>query len=326
MGMSFFVNLIAAVGASITTGAAVWIWRRLVIPRRVRRQRRAVLGFDVDDVDFAPTVIVESTAFTQTEHYRRPTVGFGAVLAVASIAPLLGNVRTRASGSGTRSGFAKVWMDTDQMAQNALVEESHHVIVVGGPLSNEKTAAYLDWLNERIRIGSARLIPSERFVPPEPTVVNNSKVDAIRFEEPSSDASKGRVLVVDGSVFGATLRSQDPDATVDESALSRISGTDYGLVIRGPAQNNSGRVIIMAGVHTIGLAAGSRFLAQLAIAETMPSGRRSRQAEREAREALDYLGESENENVLIVVKTEFSSGVADSSRLVAAWRIRFDAA
>jgi hypothetical protein len=317
MGVAFVENLIAALGASALTGAAVWAWRAFLVPRRTKRRRRAVLGFDVDESEFAPTVIVESTAPTETSHYRRPTVGYGAVLATANVAQLIGVVRTKAR----RPGQLKVWMDTDQMATHALSEESQHAIVIGGPISNAETNRYLRWLNEGVRAGQIQLIPSELFPAEGRGGEGDPGSDAIRFDD--EGRVPGRALIVDGASFRATLASQDAAVPVEMAALSGLSGTDYGLVIRGPARNRSGRLVVIAGVHTIGLAGASRYLVQLSAIERGVLVRQWQRFRRGNVRALDHLSQPGNEDMLLVIRTDFEHGVVAASRLVAAWRIQF---
>lgn len=314
MGQLTLQSLAGALFASSVLAGLQWSWRRFIEPSLKRRRRRAVLGFDVEESDFAPTVIVESTAPTSTARYRRPTVGYGAVLAMAHVSQLIAAVWKKAR----RSGRIEVWMDTDQIARRALSEESQHAIVIGGPLSNTETKRYLEWLNEGLRKGDIALVPSEVFAPEERSERCEVGPESIRYLD--DDPSRGRALAIDCFAYRAALTTEDgrPVAEVD---YSKLSGTDYGLIVRGPARNRSGRLVIISGVHTFGLAGASRYLVDLSSLRLVPLGRNVGSSRRDLTGALDYLGGPENEDVLLVVRTDFESGVITATRLVAAWRI-----
>jgi hypothetical protein len=315
MGVLLVENLLAALGASLLTGGFVWVWRVFFDPRRKQKRRRAVLGFDVDETDFAPTIIVESTRPAATSRYLRPTAGYGAVLAAANVAQLIGVVRSK-----TRR-FAKleVWMDTDQIATRALSEESQHAIVIGGPMSNTETRRYLDWLNDKILDGSLVLHPSDVLPPNGQTDRAVQELQPICFDD--DDRDRGRALVVDGKLFRASMVAAGGEP-VAASAISQLSGRDYGLVVRGPARNLSGRLIIIAGVHTFGLAGASQFLVQLSAVRRFSFSRQRMRMRRDILTALRYLAKPENEDMLLVVRTDFENGVITATTPVAAWRIR----
>lgn len=314
------LNLVEAIAAaaigSTTLAALGWLWRAVVEPRRKRRRRKAVLGFDVAESDFAPTVIVESTTPTATSRYQRPTVGYGAVIAMANVAQLIAAVWRKAR----RSGRIEVWMDSDQIALRALSEESQHAIVIGGPISNRETRRYLDWLNEGVRGGDIELTPSDVFPAYEGAERCEHGTEAILYEE--KDPSRGRALVVDGYAFRAALRSES-GASVAASEISALSGSDYGLVIRGPARNRSGRLVIISGVHTMGLAGASRYLVDLSAVRPQASRRHRKLIHRDTVDALRHLSRQDNEDILLIIRTDFELGLITGTKLVAAWRIQF---
>lgn len=307
-------GLPGALFASAVLGGLQWVWRENVRPWLKRRRRRAVLGFDVDESEFAPTVIVESTTPTSTDHYRRPTVGYGAVLAMAHVSQLIAAVRRKAH----RSGRIEVWMATDQIAARALSEDSQHAIVIGGPLSNTQTKRYLDWLNSELRDGDIALVPSDVFTPEERSERCEVGPEPIRYLE--DDPSRGRALAIDCFAYRAAMTAED-GAPAAKADYSELSGTDYGLIIRGPARNRSGRLVIISGVHTFGLSGASRYLVDLLSLRLVPFGRNGVSSRRDLAEVLRYLGGPENEDVLLVVRTDFERGVITATRLVAAWRI-----
>jgi hypothetical protein len=304
--------VIAAALPSALIGAIAWSWRNYINPWLKRKRRRAVLGFDVDESAFAPTIVVESTRPSQTSAYLRPTVGYGAVLAVANISQLIGFIRARSQ----RHARLEVWMDTDQIAVRALSEDSQHAIVIGGPLSNRETRRYLDHLNNRIAMGEVRLIESDSI---RPTGFEDAGVssDAVEFV---SDP-EGRALVVAGHSFRARLLNAEGTGPVTEAPISGLSGTDYGLIIRGPARNQSGREVVVAGVHTFGLAGASRLLVLVAAVSRVALGRDRRESTRVARRALAFLSDRTNENAIVVVRTDFECGVIAATVPVGAWAI-----
>lgn len=307
-------SLVGALFASSVLGGLQWAWRQNVRPWLKRRRRRAVLGFDVDESEFAPTVIVESTTPTATDHYQRPTVGYGAVLAMAHVSQLIAAVWRK----NRRSRRIDVWMDTDQLARRALSEESQHTIVIGGPLSNTETRRYLGWLNVGLREGDITLVPSDVFTPEERSERCEVGPEHIRYMD--DDPSRGRALAIDCFAYRAALTAED-GAPVAGADYSELSGTDYGLIVRGPARNRSGRLVIISGVHTFGLAGASRYLVELSSLRLVPFAWNGGSGRRDLTEALDYLGGPDNEDVLLVVRTDFESGLITATRLVAAWRI-----
>lgn len=309
-------NVIGALVVSMLGGGAQWVWRAVIEPRRKRQRRRAVLGFDADESEFAPTVVLESTVPTATSRYQRPTVGYGAVLAMANLAQLIAAVWKK----GRRSGRIEVWMDSDQIALRALSEQSQHAIVIGGPLSNRETRRYLEWLNQGVRDGSIELVRQDGFGAKQPTERLAIGRGPIRYEE--EDPSRGRALVIGDVGFRAALTSEDGEV-VAESQMSALSGTDYGLIIRGPARNRSGRLVIIAGVHTFGLAGASRYLVDLSSLRRYFAGSDRRSNRRDILNALRHLSMPESEDVLLVVRTDFECGVITATELVAVWRIRF---
>jgi hypothetical protein len=321
MGVLFIENLLAALGASAFTGLLLWLWRVFVDPRLKQRRRRAVLGFDADESDFAPTIIVESTTPSSTARYLRPTVGYGAVLAATNVAQLISMVRSRVA----RFTKLEVWMDTDQIATRALSEESQHAIVIGGPMSNAETDRYLKWLNGRIKDGTVELEPSEHFVPRPNSEPRSGETQPICFDD--HDPQNGRALIVDGNTFRASLTSM-ADTPVTTAEISQLSGTDYGILIRGPARNLSGRLVIIAGVHTFGLAGASQYLVQLSAVRRFTLRRIALQRNRirkrrEILQALRYFRKPRNEDLVFVVRTDFECGVIVATEPVAAWRIKF---
>jgi len=309
-------NLTGALLVSAIGAGAQWFWVSFLLPRRKRQRRRAVLGFDVDESDFAPTVVVESTVPTATSRYQRPTVGYGAVLATANIAQLIAAVWRKVR----RAGRIEVWMDSDQIAMRALAEESQHVIVIGGPLSNRETRRYFEWLNEGLRRGGIKLVPSTMFLIDQSTERFDPALEHIRYVD--DDPSRGRVLIVGDVGFRAAM-AVEGGASVAASQMSELSGTDYGLIIRGPARNRSGRLVIISGVHTFGLAGASRYLVDLSAVRRFPLRRDARATSSANIEALNYLALPDNEDVLLVVRTDFEYGVITSTSLVAVWRLQF---
>lgn len=309
-GLDLETILPGVVGAAVVSGVAFLLSFFYFEPRRKRRRRAHVLGFPVSDSDFAPALIVGTTEPIKTDIYMRPTVGYGSLLAVAYVAQVVGDV----SPDSDRSDKLDVLLAGDDTATRSLSRADEHNVLIGGPTRNSATTSCLRYLNQMVRDGVWTLVPSREFPPSQVGARKQARDGAVTFaEEPSR-----RVLNVNGFEFAAEMELAEVSGRP-----TKLSGTDYGLIVRGAAPNDAGRVVLLAGVHTYGSAGAGYFLAELAKVRRplVPSLKRSQIGQDHYTHALKYLGSKAHKDLVLVVRTKVDQGLLTSSMLVAAWNI-----
>ncbi len=272
---------IGAVGA-LALAAIVVATARVVSPRRLQRR---IWAFRVPAHE-SPKVIIETIAGVETDLYRRPDVGFGAVAAVAQLATALYTSRSGVARRLTRirAHPMDLSFSTEEKADRWISEAD--TIIVGGPKSNQKTAEVLRAFGCQ-PYGTDQLAEDELL----------RRTGDLR---PRGGVAPGLGLATQGNTiywFGA---SYSGDVTIDEDptpGTTGYNGFDFGVVLRLPSPTDANRrTLVVFGSQTFGVVAASSWLVNLS-RPTTPRSVRAQMAK--------------HKNVAVLVKANVSDGSLD---------------
>ena len=247
------------------------------------RWQRLVWAFKVSAHE-GPKIIIETIEGAETDLYRRPDVGFGAVAAVAQLSTALnasrgGLVRrlARSLEHPVELGFS-----SEQKADSWCSDAD--TVIVGGPKSNEITA-------EVLRAFGCQ--PPQKATLDEKELLRRTsdlRPSKARPAEGLGVATQGNGIYWFGQKYEGSVRV----ATDPIPGTSGYNGFDYGVVLRLPSPTNpTRRTVVVFGSQTFGVVAASSWLVNL----------RSRAAGRLVRKVM-----AKHPNVAVLVKVDVTDG------------------
>jgi hypothetical protein len=257
-----------------------------------RRWQRIIWTFKLPSRQ-RPKIIIETIAGETTLLYKRPSAGFGAVAAVAQLSSALNASR---SGLLRRVGRAldhpvELSFSSEERADSWC--STADTVVVGGPKSNEITAAVMQ------AYGC------------QPLGLDAAEVDGEELRARTADlgrARDGRAIGLGVATHGNTIywfgeRYEGSVGVSDDPVpgTTGYNGHDYGVVLRLPSPTRSSRrTVVVFGSQTFGVDAASLWLVQL----------RRRATPRRIRTTM-----AKHRNVAVLVKAHVKDGAIDELEL-----------
>lgn len=247
------------------------------------RWQRIVWAFKVSARE-GPKIIIETIEGAETDLYRRPDVGFGAVAAVAQLSTALnasrgGLVRrlARSLEHPVELGFSSE-QKADSWCSNA------DTAIVGGPKSNEITAEVLRAFGCQPQ--GAGILDEKELL----RRTSDLRPSKARPAEGLGVATQGNSIYWFGQKYEGSVRV----ATDPIPGTSGYNGFDYGVILRLPSPTNpTRRTVVVFGSQTFGVVAASSWLVNL----------RSRAAGRKVRSVM-----AKHRNVAVLVKVDVTDG------------------
>lgn len=249
--MNIDVIAIGAVGATFVVVA-------VALGARAYRQRlwqRTMWAFRVP-AGGRPKIIIETIMGDVTDHYRRPSAGLGALMAVAQLSPALNDSR---SGLTRRVSRSLEHATALLFSSDAEADEwcsTSDTIIVGGPKSNRKTAEVIDAFGcQPVSTSGPQQIDREEL---------RRLTKLLRRDDESADglgvATEGNAIFWFGECYeGAVSYENDP-----AKGVVTFNGRDYGVILRLPSPSNDPqRTVVVFGSQTFGVEAASRWLVNL---------------------------------------------------------------
>lgn len=270
------------------------LWALCVLAVRFysqNRWQRTIWGFKIS-AHARPKIIIETIEGAETDLYRRPDVGFGAVAAVAQLSTALNASRRGLIRRTARSLEHPIELSfsaeqkADSWCSNA------DTAIVGGPKSNEKAA-------EVLRAFGCQ--------PPSMDVVEEKELlrRTSDLGMATTSVAEGLGVATQGNDvywFGAKYAGNVTVADDPTPGTSGYNGFDYGVVLRLPSPTDpTRRTVVVFGSQTFGVVAASSWLVNL----------RSGTAGRRARSTM-----AKHRNVAVLVKANVTDGSLGDVELV----------
>ena len=247
------------------------------------RWQRVMWAFKVSP-DQRPKIIIETIEGEETGLYRRPSAGFGAVAAVAQLSTALNASRGGLVRRLARSLDHPIELSFSSEQQADTWCSDTDTVIVGGPKSNEITAAVLRAFG--CQPPGTDLVEERELLRRTADLGSSTASDAIGL----GVATQGNDLYWFGTKYAGSVKV----IANPTPGTSGYNGYDFGVVLRVPSPTASGRrMVVVFGSQTFGVDAASAWLVNL----------RSRATSRKVRNLM-----ARHRNVAALVRAEVREG------------------